>query len=364
MSVPSKRVRVLIVDDSATARLALRSMLATDPAIEVVGEARDGGQAIRMVGRLRPDLVLMDITMEGMDGLTATRQLMAVDPRPILIVSDHIGRRADLTFEALEAGALDVLAKPTARDIADEEAHRRLQRLVRLAAEVPVVTRRRTLRSPGPGSPPAASNPSRHGGAARRRVALVCIGASTGGPPALATLLAPLAPSPGFPILIVQHIAPTFTESLARWLAHSSGLPVEIATHGSTPRPGGVYIAPGGAHLELRDGRLALSNRPRDSGHRPSVDVLFESVAESPLVRGTLAVLLTGMGKDGARGLKSIREAGGWTIAQDEESSVVYGMPKEAVAIGGASEVLSLGAIADRLATASAAASLDARSIG
>ncbi len=358
-----KKIRVLLVDDSAVARFALNRMLASDPGIEVTGEARNGEQALRMVSKSQPDLVLMDITMEGMDGLTATENIMRTDPRPVIIISDHVGRRADINFEALQAGALEVIAKPTAQDITDEAAHRRLQRLVRLAAEVPVVTRRRTLRPPRSGvgsNDPAAAMAAPAGDPpasvvaerppVRRPASLICIGASTGGPPALSTLFAALGPAPNCPVLVVQHISPTFTDGLVRWLAQSSGMPVELATNGSVPRPGTVYLAPGDLHMELRDGRLLLSSGPPESGHRPSVDLLFESVARSSLVTGSLAVLLTGMGRDGARGLKAIRAAGGRTIAQDQASSVVYGMPKAAAEIGAAGEILPLNAIADQMA--------------
>jgi two-component system chemotaxis response regulator CheB len=390
-------IRVLIVDDSAVARFALRRMLASDSEIEVVGEARSGEQALRMVSSLQPDLVLMDITMEGMDGLAATRNLMQTSPRPVIIVSDHVGRRANVGFEALQAGALEVIAKPTARDVEDTEAQRRLQRLIRLGAEVPVVTRRRTLgagaeaprhtatlsengekasrdsvRQPQARNNHAERNQTLHARVAsasdalerslprppttpptppwRNPPSLICIGASTGGPPALATLLAALAPEPHCPIVIVQHITATFTEGLARWLSQNARLQVEVVSGTTTLRAGTVYIAPGDLHLEITmEGRLTTSDGAPESGHRPSVDVLFESVAASPLVSNTLAILLTGMGRDGARGLKAIRDAGGWTIAQDQATSVVYGMPKAAAEIGAAREILPLNTIAERL---------------
>jgi two-component system chemotaxis response regulator CheB len=345
----SKRaVRVFIVDDSAVSRSALRSLVEADGQAVVVGEAADGRQALEKIPPSEPDIVLMDIMMARMDGLEATRELMRSFPRPVLIVSDLVGRDADLNFKALQAGALDLLRKPSAAELRDRTTADRLRRRVRLLSEVPVVTRRGRARRES-GTSAAVQTRTAPGPS---RVSLVCIGASTGGPPAILRILTALGGEPRWPVLIVQHMTVGFTTGFVKWLGETSGVRVVAAEHGIRPRRGVVYVAAEDRHLRVDGRQLVCDDSPPLSGHRPSVDVLFTSVAERGFPAETIALLLTGMGKDGAYGLGRIRDAGGWTIAQDEVSSVVWGMPKAAVDARAAREVLSVDGIVERLRTA------------
>ncbi len=352
MTAPRERaVRVFIVDDSASSRLLLRRLVASDPRLEVCGEAGDGRQALERVAASGADIVLMDIVMHVLDGLAATQELMRRTPKPVLVVSDLVGRDAHLNFRALEAGALDLVGKPTADELGSEAERERLCRKIRVLAEVPVVRR---------WSPPAARADARRPtsgpasaveavGTGTGGYGLLCVGASTGGPPALRELLKGVGPRPPWPILVVQHMSPGFIGGMARWLGEVTGLKVEVGSDGRQPCPGEVFLAPDHAHLELRaDGALGLSFADPVGGHRPAVDALFDSVARSGFAPRTIAALLTGMGSDGAAGLKRLREAGGWSIAQDAATSVVYGMPCVAWETGAACEELPLSLIGPR----------------
>ncbi len=346
-----KKIRVFVVDDSAVARLGLRRLLRPDKAIEVVGEAASGEAALRRLAECDCDLVLMDVLLPGMDGLETTRRIMAERPRPILVVSALAGHDAKLGFKALQAGALELLAKPSATDLEDPEVSRRWCRRLRVLADVPVITRRRGLPTTRPHQVPSPQVPSRRASSRRtpRRVDLVAVGASTGGPPALHQILDVLEGAPAWPLVIVQHITPGFTPGLASWLADATGCRVEVVEASLRPEAGVVYLAGDHRHLEWSGGLLVPRRGPPRRGHQPSVDVFFESVARSPQADSTVAVLLTGMGDDGAEGLAALRRAGALTLAQDAASSVVYGMPKAAADLGGACEVLALEEIGQRL---------------
>ncbi len=354
-------IRVLVVDDSPTARLLITRLLESDPNIAVVGTANDGLEGVARALELRPDLITMDIRMPRLDGLEATRRIMEQAPTPIVVISASLDSAAlPITFSAMAAGALEVLEKPTGFGAENFDALReRLVTTVRLMAEVKLVRRRArpataTLMSsePGPGAGRAieGANLAMTGrlktGMLGRRAALVVVGASTGGPTALATLLKDLPADFPLPLLMVQHITIGFLPGLVSWLQTSSALPLKVAEEGELIVPGQVYFAPEDRHLVLGGrGVVRSSQAPPVSHVRPSATVLFESAAR---VYGaeTVGVLLTGMGEDGALGLKAIHDAGGTTLAQDEASSVVYGMPRAAAELDAVDQVLPLARVA------------------
>lgn len=333
-------VRTLVVEDSVTVRRLLVETLRGDPEIEVVAEAADGAAAIELCRRLKPDVVTLDMMLPVMTGLAATEHIMAHCPTPILIVSASVNRGELFhTYDALAAGAVDVLDKPTGNEPTGDWEER-LRRAVKIVSRVRVVTHLRGRRAPR---------------AARTRITpesgpldVIALGASTGGPAAIVEVLRALpAPCP-LPVLLVLHIAATFGAALAEWLDGQTPHRVVVAADASALAPGVVVMAPPDRHLVLAGGRLRLRDDPERHSCRPSVDVLFESLATEMGAR-TAACLLTGMGRDGALGLLALRAAGAITIAQDEATSIVYGMPREAAAIGAAQHVLGLGEIGPML---------------
>ncbi len=349
------RLRVLVADDSLTVRRLLCDVLSADPAIAVVGEAVDGKQAIELCQRLQPDVVTMDMMMPVMSGLAATEYIMAHCPTPILVVSSSLNRgEVFKTYEALAAGAVDVLDKPGADD-ADGEWEARFVAAVKLVARIRVITHPRgrlgVLGQPRPDFPavPGAS-PAPLAPWAPRPGEVVVIGASTGGPGAILELLRGLRQPFPLPILFVLHIGEPFALAFADWLDGQTGIRVGYARDGDRvgTAAGRVVIAPPDVHLVVRQGRLRVTHDPMRHSCRPSVDVLFESVAREYGARA-VAVLLTGMGRDGAAGLLAIRKAGGFTIAQDEASSVVYGMPREAMLLDAVDRQLPLSEIGPAL---------------
>ncbi len=336
-------IRVLIVDDSPTVAYLLRSILQSDPAVRVVGEARTGEDGVAQCQQLQPDLVTMDVEMPGMGGLEAIRQIMDVSPRPIVVVTAVEARRLmTVSFQALELGALAVEAKPTARDGAEAE---RLLVLVKTMAGVKVV--RRFQRRPAPVSAPSAPPPAAPAAAAPVR--LVAVGVSTGGPQTLQIILAGLPASFPAPIIVVQHISPGFVDGLASWITDTTPLPCHVAAQNEPLQAGHVYLAPDNHHLLVpAPGVIHLDTAPPVGGHRPSANPLFESVAYT-YGAAAVGVLLTGMGEDGARGLRTLRRAGALTIVQDEATSVIFGMPRAAIELGAAVQVLALDKIAGQL---------------
>jgi two-component system chemotaxis response regulator CheB len=334
------RPRVLICEDSRTFAAALTRTLEHGGDIEVVGVRATAEAAIADLPRLAPDLVTMDIELPGMSGLEAVEQIMSVRPTPILVLSSHIDGTNDMAAAALAAGALDAIAKDdlplTAPDGSGAAAFRR--RVTVLSGARVIRHPRARLAGPRAAAAPATSAP---------RGALIGICASTGGPQALVTVLSGIPASFPIPILVVQHMSTGFTEGLAHWLDTAVPLPVRLAANGAGVAPG-VTIAPDGAHLVVRGRQLDLDRASPAGLHRPSGDVLLQSIAESAGDAG-VAVVLTGMGRDGGAGLGAVRKAGGLTIAQDEASSAVYGMPREA-ARHGAELILPLEKIAGTLA--------------
>jgi two-component system chemotaxis response regulator CheB len=347
------RVRVLIIDDSAYARQIMTEILRADPEIDVIGCASDAHVAREMIRQLNPDVLTLDVEMPRMDGLTFLRNLMRLRPMPVVMVSSLTERGAEVTLEALALGAVDFLPKPhidlgvTMRDYAVE-----LVSKVKAAARVvrpmtpnagPKVARSATAAAP----PPAPRNPAQ----VSTTDVILAIGASTGGTEAIREVVSGLpADAPG--TVITQHIPRAFSSAFARRLDECSALRVQEAADGQQILPGHVFVAPGDSHLRVQRYGTRYVCRLDQGGlvnrHRPSVDVLFESVAQATGAR-SIGVLLTGMGRDGAQGLLQMRTAGSQTIAQDEASSVVWGMPGEAVALGAAQLVLPLSGIAAKL---------------
>ena len=324
MAKPNGPVRVLVVDDSAVMRQLLSTLLSADPEIEVVGTASDPHIARERIKTLNPDVLTLDVEMPRMDGLTFLQKIMTLRPMPVVMVSTLTQAGTEVTLEALEIGAVDFVAKQTA-DANREQFAVELQTKVKAAARTRVTPRR-----PAPVQAP----PQRRLQGSHNRV--VFIGASTGGVEALKRLLAGI-PANCPPILITQHMPPRFTEAFAQRLNRELAMNVCEAAHDQPIEPGNVYIAPGAHHLEIaRSGthnRCVLSDAPPVSGHRPSVDVLFRSAAN--IVGHTaIGVILTGMGKDGAEGLLAMRKTGAVTLGQDEDSALIYGMPRAAFECG------------------------------
>jgi len=341
------RTRVLVVEDSLTVRRHLVAVLSADPSLQVVGEAGNGSEAIALCEQLRPDVVTMDMVLPDVDGLTATEHIMAHCPTPILVVSSSTNRGEIMgTCEALAAGAVDVMEKPRGDEAAGAWEHTFLTTL-RLVSRIKVITHPRARlhdygkvheRVGGPALP-RPSQPA-------QRYALAALGASTGGPGAILEVLRGLSLPFPLPVLFVLHIGEPFAAAFAEWLNQQVEMRVSYGRHGELveARAGEVVMAPAGSHLIVKGGRLQLTRAEPRHHCRPSVDVLFESVARE---YGAAAIggLLTGMGRDGAEGLLQIRRAGGATLGQDEATSVVYGMPREAQLIGAVERVLPLGAI-------------------
>jgi two-component system chemotaxis response regulator CheB len=333
-------IRVLLAEDSPTARHHLANMINQTPGMRVIGEARDGAEAQALAEELRPDVISMDIRMPRIDGLEATRQIMARCPTPIVVVSALLDADIDLAFRALQAGALAVVEKPPARhDPSFPDKQRQLVTTLAAMAGVHVV--RRWDNAPGRNSETSELTTP-----ATVKPALIAIGASAGGPSALSTLLKGLPADLPIPVVVVQHMLDEFIPGLARWLSDGSPLPVRVASDGLVLEPGIAYLSPGTAHLTIgRRGNALVTTLVHEQGqyrYRPSVDVLFESVAQVCGPAG-IGILLTGMGDDGAAGLLAMRENGARTLAQDKASCTVFGMPAAAIELGAAEQVVPLG---------------------
>ncbi|MBI3892580.1 MAG: chemotaxis-specific protein-glutamate methyltransferase CheB [Candidatus Wallbacteria bacterium] len=344
------KIRTLVVEDSVSVRRHIVDTLAGHPEFDVIGEAEDGQRAMEMCRALRPDVVTLDIVMPQTDGVSAVEWIMAHCPTPILVVSSSVERgEVFRTYDALAAGAIDVLEKPDGTE-KDGEWEGKLIEALRLVSKIRAITHPRARLS---GFVPRNERRAAllSNGAPVRSYRAVAIGASAGGPAAMLEIVSALAPEFPLPILLVIHIGKIFASPMAEWLGHHTALPVRCAQDGEAlppPGQGCLLLAQPGAHLVLDEGRLRLDKGPERNYCRPSVDVLFESMAAA---LGELAIgcLLTGMGRDGARGLMAMRKSGSVTMAQDEASSIVFGMPKEAIELGAAGMVLPLDRIAVKL---------------
>lgn len=359
-------IRVVVVDDSAVARQLLSRMLESDPEIEVVGTAMNGVFALRRIYRDKPDVVTMDFEMPQMDGLETLKAVMERHPTPIVMLSARTYDGADLTVRALELGAVDFVPKPDGRQsqvLGNLQAE--LIRKIKAAAQAHLRkkngTAKRAAKSTRPPPPKKQPKPTPApqidlaapaGPVPRSSISLIAIGSSTGGVPGVDRILRSL-PENAPPTLVVQHMPATFTSSFASRLNSAARVTVKEAEGGEVLKPGLALIARGSSHLGVRQsgGSLVaeISDEPKVSGHKPSVDYLFDHCAEVAGA-GCVGVILTGMGKDGAKGLRHIRDAGGRTVAENEQSCVIYGMPKAAVQLDAAEFVLGSKEIPDKLA--------------
>jgi len=339
-------IRVLLVDDSFITLAILKRILATAPEIRVVGTANNGREALDVIPVLQPDVICTDLHMPGMDGLEFIRAVMEKFPRPILVVSVSVQKdQTTNIFQLLEAGAIDVMAKPRSMAVVGygPDAQELIGKIKVLAGVVVIRKRRKepyTMAAPDKNNlPPIEAMPP----------AIIGIGASTGGPQAFQEILSHLPGDFPVPLLCVQHISEGFMQGLVDWLAGKCPLKIMIAVTGILPQPGTVYFPREGTHLVLdSQGRLECSSTPPYNGHRPSVSVTLKSLAQQ-YGKDAAGVLLTGMGRDGVDGMRAIAQAGGTTIAQDEESCTIFGMPKEAIAANAARYVLPLPKIAPTL---------------
>jgi two-component system, chemotaxis family, protein-glutamate methylesterase/glutaminase len=364
------RIRVLIVDDSAFMRKVLQGIIAADPQLEVCGEARDGRDAVTQNEVLKPDVITMDINMPHMDGLQATEIIMSSNPRPILVVSSESREGAEITLKSLELGAIDFVAKPSGGiDLDMNSVKEELCRKLKMAAKVRVVrtaTRSKVQQEVASSAPrvepagrtfeqslqenrtngssaPAAAAPAPFRGTGK--FPIVVVAASTGGPATLMRFV------PDFPkdfpgaVVLVQHMPGSFTAQFSQQLGEISRIRVKEAEAGEIVVPGQLYICPGSHHLRVSPtGRVSLDDGPRIGGYRPCADLTMESAAEyfGPM---TIAVVLTGMGNDGSKGVQAVKNLGGHVIAQDESSAVIFGMPQEAIKTGAVDQTLVIESI-------------------
>lgn len=345
-------IRALIVDDSAFMRNALNSMLSTDPGINVVGMARDGLEAIDMIKTLRPHIVTMDVEMPRMDGITALKRIMQENPLPVIMVSSLTMEGAKVTFDALELGAVDFIPKNLSDlSLNIVKIKEILIEKVKVLARKGIPKRNVVAASAAVTREPVRPLPSRTTG--ERRANIVVIGSSTGGPKALQDIVTRLPKNFPVPIVIAQHMPANFTRPFAERLDQCSEIAIKEAEQGEPLRPGVAYIAPGGGHMRVARRRgietvIAISDDGDDALYRPSVDLLTHSVAEFFPGRA-LGVILTGMGNDGAKGLAAMKQSGSRIFAQNEETCVVYGMPKKVVEAGIADKILPIDEMAGEI---------------
>ena len=351
MNAAAKKIRVLLVDDSSFMRKVLHGIVSADPQMEVVGEAKDGNEAVAMAQSLKPDVITMDINMPRLDGLQATEQIMSQNPRPIVIVSSETREGTASTLVALELGAIDFISKPSSGvDLDMNSVRDDLNRKLKMASKVHVVRTAARSKPHGSGAHKPASpgnSPERPAAAAAgSRFPLVVIAASTGGPAAVMRLAADFPKDLPAAVVLVQHMPASFTSQYAVQLADATEIEVKEASANEALAPGILYVCPGSHHLRISPkGRIVLDSGARISGYRPCADVAMETAAgwAGPM---TMGVVLTGMGNDGSRGAQAIYSTGGTILVQDEASSVIFGMPAEVIKTGFVTQVLPLDQIA------------------
>jgi len=342
-------IKVLLVEDSKISLVILRRILNEFPQFEVVGEAQNGLEALILISKVKPDVICTDLHMPQMDGLELTMEVMSRNPIPILVLSVSVQQEdTHHIFDVLEAGAVDICPKPLAGLTTENHKFKReFTNKISIISGVRVFKRKRkySLHRPAVNLQDLTTAPTK----SYPQPKIIAIGTSTGGPPALQEIFSQLPANFPVPILCVQHICHGFLQGLIDWLQPTSKLPIQIAETGKRPQPGIIYFPPEQHQLELdKQGNFNCSNSTEFDGHCPAATVTFESIARVYGKKST-AILLTGMGKDGAKGMLTVAKAGGLTIAQDQATSIIFGMPKEAIELGAAREVLPLNAIAPML---------------
>ncbi len=339
-----EQIKILVVDDSITAREIIIGILESDPEVKVIGEARNGKEAIELTNRLKPDLITMDIKMPVMNGLEAIKYIMAYSPTPIIVVAQSAFDQGDkFIFDALELGALEVLEKPSPNEWKTfPKIGVKLIKEIKSMAKIPVITHIRGRKK--------IPESERKVPAGKEHLSkVVAIASSTGGPKALLKVLSKFPQDFPAGVLIVQHITEGFVKGLTGWLNTKCEIDVKIACDGEKVNRGVAYVAPCDSHMVIKkDGRIGLNNEPPVSSLRPAADILFYSVAEY-YGKNAVGVILTGMGRDGAKGLKVIKGSGGKTIAQDKKSCLINGMPKAAIKIGAVDKIVPLDLIAEEI---------------
>jgi two-component system, chemotaxis family, protein-glutamate methylesterase/glutaminase len=345
-----KKIRVLVVDDSAFMCKVLQEIINSDPQLEVVGQGRDGRDGVALADSLQPDVITMDINMPHVDGLQATELIMTQHPRPIVIVSSESREGTASTLKALELGAIDFVPKPSSGiDLDMKSVREELTRKLKLAAKVRVVrtATRSKIALPHAPTPRQADFPGATASARQSngKIPMVVVAASTGGPAAVTRVVSSLPRDLPAAMFLVLHMPAAFTQQFTLQLAEVAALPVKEAEDNETPQQGTIYLCPGSHHLRLSlGGKISLDSGARIEGYRPCADVAFETVAAYARAL-TVGVVLTGMGNDSAKGVKSVQAVGGWVLAQDEATSMIFGMPAEAIQTGAVNEVLPLDSI-------------------
>jgi two-component system, chemotaxis family, protein-glutamate methylesterase/glutaminase len=354
MKASEKKIRVLVVDDSAFMCKVLQEIINSDPQMEVAGQARDGRDAIALADSLRPDVITMDLNMPHVDGLQATEMIMSQNPRPIVIVSSESREGASSTLKALELGAIDFVSKPSSGiDLDMKNVGEELTRKLKLAAKVRVVrtaTRSKLPAAHGPMAAPISAAKSggfdaQFGG----KFPVVVIAASTGGPQAVMRVIASLPKDLSGAVILVLHMPPAFTKQFTVQLAEIAPLPVKEAESNEPVQQGMIYLCPGSHHLRVTPtGKIALDSGARIDGYRPCADVALESAAAYSRAL-CIGVVLTGMGSDASKGVKAVKASGGHVLAQDEATSMIFGMPAEAIKTGVVDEVLPVDEISSAI---------------